>query len=698
MTNSISNFGSISTTRSVWSVVLLFYVHVTLVSATCRGRLELDATATYSSLSDGSHQYDYDHNLNCTWLLRAPTGSTLRLEFTSFSLEAADAKTGKCYDYVEIVDGMDSAFSLGSYCGILAGRISQPFLSTKSTMLLKFYTDKAISAQGFAAKYRTKAVPIKEPKIFASNTKDLHLEADGKILLDGEVVVGSNNVPLLATLQQLNQSITNYTNYQRQPTIDDTLNRINQLEESRDDALNRINQIEESINALVSLGRPSLSNTSILHPKCSGNCSGNGVCTLQYNSTAAAWEPACSCYPGYLRPTCSSRVQNLDGDGSDGNKIILKTENFTTCVGLLQTAFAGSTVLAINYVVPWLKDGDEILVIQMQGQTAGLYEFHRVQKVSRSTLHLTHPLVHNYSTSIKTRAQVVRVPNYSEFKIKKNGKLVGQGWNGTSGGVVAIRAKTFTIDEGGSIDADGKGFRGGPKRDGGGSWSGVTGESWQVTGFPGKSNNAGNAGGGGSSYCYCYEVAAGGGSYGSVGLYPIGSPPCYRKVHGQSGAVYGSSNLSKLFLGSGGGGGCSAYASSSSQMGYGKCVPNSGSNGGGIIYIATAAATLHGALKSAGNNDIANVTGRCRQAVGGPGSGGSIWLKTLALNLDAATSVFNISGGGRVHIYSTKYTGTGGSGRARVDYETLNGFPHYTASAKTIRSTFPKIGYWGSVP
>ena len=203
-----------------------------------------------------------------------------------------------------------------------------------------------------------------------------------------------------------------------------------------------------------------------------------------------------------------------------------------------------------------MKDGDEILVIQMQGQNAGLHEFNRVQKVSRSTLYLTHPLVHNYSTSINTRAQVVRVPNYSEFRIKKNGKLVAQDWNGTTGGVVILRAKTFTIDEGGSIDADEKGFRGGPTRDGRGYWSGGTGESWQEIGFPTKDINGRNAGGGGSSYCYCSEVA-GGGSYGSVGFSPIGSDTytCGTRLDGQSGFVYGSSNLTKLFLGSGGGGG-----------------------------------------------------------------------------------------------------------------------------------------------
>ena len=680
MIDSVGSVERLRTVCSVWSVALLLYIHITLVRATCTGNRELTATTTYSALSDGSHQQDYDSNLNCTWLLRGPTGSTLRLEFTSFSLETADPKTGKCYDYVEIVDGMDSSDSLGRHCGLLAGRISQPFVSTKSTMLLRFYTDKAISAQGFTVRYRAEAVPIKEPKIFANNTKDLHLEADGKILLKGEVVVGSNSIPLLATLQQLNRSITNYQNQQKS-----------------DDTLSRITQLEESINALVfALGHPSLSNTSILHPKCSGNCSGNGICTFQYNSTAAEWEPACSCYPGYLRPTCLSRVQTLEGDGSDGTKIISKSENFTTCVALSGSAVTGSTVIAINYVVPWLKDGDEILVIQMQGQTAGLFEFNRVQKVSRSTLHLTHPLVHNYSTSIKTRAQVVRVPNYSEFRIKKTGKLVAQDWNGTSGGIVAIRAKTFTIDEGGSIDANGKGFRGGPKRDGGGYWNGVTGESWQDTGFSRKDRNGRNAGGGGSSYCYCLYIA-GGGSYGSVGLSSMGTPTCGGGAHGQSGAVYGSSSLTKLFVGSGGGGGCSYHVSSSTYMGHGKCVPNSGSNGGGIIYIGAATATLHGTLTSAGNNNIAKATGNCRQTVGGPGSGGSILLRATTLTLDAATGVFNISGGGRVQIYSTTYTGTGGSGRARVDFETLNGYPHHSASAKTIQSSFPEIGYWGSV-
>ena len=76
---------------------------------------------------------------------------------------------------------------------------------------------------------------------------------------------------------------------------------------------------------------------------------------------------------------------------------------------------------------------------------------------------------------------------------------------------------------------------------------------------------------------------------------------------------------------------------------------------------------------------------------------GSILLQATTLTLDAATSVFNVSEGGRVHVYSTTYTGTSGNGRVRVDYQTLNGYPHHTASAQTIQSLFPEIGYWGIV-
>ncbi|XP_062517402.1 uncharacterized PE-PGRS family protein PE_PGRS36-like [Corticium candelabrum] len=326
------------------------------------------------------------------------------------------------------------------------------------------------------------------------------------------------------------------------------------------------------------------------------------------------------------------------------------------------------------------------MVIQMQGQNAGQYEFTRVQKVTRSIIYLIHPLVHTYSSSSNARAQIVRVPNYSKFTITGNGKLTALNWNGTSGGIIAIRARTFTIDLGGTIDTNGKGFRGGPEKKCCYYWIGVTGESWKEIGFPNNYQTSNNAGGGGSSYCQCREIA-GSGSYGSVGLPPLGKS-CSGSGHGQPGAIYGSPNLTQLFLGSGGGGGCDSSTTS--------CAAYSGSNGGGIIYITAGTATLHGTLTSAGNRRL-EPKNTCVKTVGGPGSGGTIYLQATTLNLDD-TRVFNVSGGDRVLVYNNLFSGKGGNGRVRVDYDTMNGYSHLTASAKSIETSFPGVGFWGRVP
>ena len=68
-----------------------------------------------------------------------------------------------------------------------------------------------------------------------------------------------------------------------------------------------------------------------------------------------------------------------------------------------------------------------------------------------------------YATTGANRAQVVRVPNYDILAITATGSLTTAPWDGTRGGVIAVRAKTsITIDAGGSIDLSGKGFTGGP--------------------------------------------------------------------------------------------------------------------------------------------------------------------------------------------------------------------------------------------
>ena len=64
-----------------------------------------------------------------------------------------------------------------------------------------------------------------------------------------------------------------------------------------------------------------------------------------------------------------------------------------------------------------------------------------------------------YSTG--GHSQIVRVPQYGLLTISTGGVVAAQPWDGSVGGIVAVRAQHVHPDSGGSINADGAGFRAG---------------------------------------------------------------------------------------------------------------------------------------------------------------------------------------------------------------------------------------------
>ncbi|TAL57904.1 MAG: hypothetical protein EPN85_12900 [Bacteroidetes bacterium] len=133
-----------------------------------------------------------------------------------------------------------------------------------------------------------------------------------------------------------------------------------------------------------------------------------------------------------------------------------------------------------------LGPGDLIMIIQMQGATilgapfagnppstpidstwgaittynnCGNWEFAEVKSVPNATsIALDCPLTYSYTATGKT--QVVRVPRYSSLTVNAGGVITCDTWNGTIGGVCAIEVE-FNTTINGSINATGKGFRGG---------------------------------------------------------------------------------------------------------------------------------------------------------------------------------------------------------------------------------------------
>jgi MYXO-CTERM domain-containing protein len=124
-----------------------------------------------------------------------------------------------------------------------------------------------------------------------------------------------------------------------------------------------------------------------------------------------------------------------------------------------------------------LAQGDLLMIVQMQGATidtsdatsptwgqvtdlgsAGNFELVEVAGVQGNVVSLLCGLKSSYVTT--GAVQVIRVPQYTNVNVSALAQITAPAWNGTTGGVVAIRA-SGTISLGGTITASGLGFRGG---------------------------------------------------------------------------------------------------------------------------------------------------------------------------------------------------------------------------------------------
>lgn len=93
----------------------------------------------------------------------------------------------------------------------------------------------------------------------------------------------------------------------------------------------------------------------------------------------------------------------------------------------------------------------------------GRYEFRQVQSVpNATTIVLDCGTTYSYDAINGQKAQVIRVPRFTTLTINSGGVLTCDDWNGTIGGVLAVEVQGNTVvNAGGSIDATGRGFRGG---------------------------------------------------------------------------------------------------------------------------------------------------------------------------------------------------------------------------------------------
>ena len=355
---------------------------------------------------------------------------------------------------------------------------------------------------------------------------------------------------------------------------------------------------------------------------------------------------------------------------------------------------AGATTISLtaaNYGTTPISSGDILLVIQMQGTQidatnsssygdgtgvgsgylnntsllAGNMEYVVATNnvaLSGGKLKIKTGLVNSYKNSAfgsdgQYTAQVIRVPTYYDLQL--SGTINPPRWDGSEGGVLVLYAEDNINLNSATLDASGRGFRGGGGRqlNGAGSGSntdyitlsssnangskgeGIAGTPYYVndsdavlysTGSEGYPNGSyamgapGNAGGGATDgdpqSANDQNTGGGGGGNGGAGGNGGWGWSSATTSGGKSGALFAQASASRLVMGGGGGAGTSNDGTGSPGGGF----ASSGAAGGGII-IVMAGNTIYGTGAILANGAAGNATVQ-KDGAGGGGAGGSILI------------------------------------------------------------------------
>ncbi|AFE07628.1 hypothetical protein COCOR_07594 [Corallococcus coralloides DSM 2259] len=329
--------------------------------------------------------------------------------------------------------------------------------------------------------------------------------------------------------------------------------------------------------------------------------------------------------------------------------------------------------------------------------TLGRWELARVEKVSSSTpalLTLTAPLRYAYATG---RAQVVRVPEYSDVVIQEGARLTVSPWNGKSGGILAMLVSGKVVNEG-RIDADGLGYLGGVFRaaadlngcteleleqgkGGSARGEGVAGTASR-TGLATGRGNLTNGGGGGN----CAAAGGGGGGHGGVG--GIGGRTATgdgaRDQGGLGGAALSYSVFERFTFGGGGGAG-----QGSDEAG------SNGAAGGGVVFIRATAFDGKGVYSASGSTAGAS-TGN--DGAGGGGAGGAVVLRAVdILNCGGVEARGGAGGNTQLDKQPFGPGGGGAGGRILLEGKTLACAPNASAGSAGV-SAYPGADSYGAGP
>ncbi len=334
------------------------------------------------------------------------------------------------------------------------------------------------------------------------------------------------------------------------------------------------------------------------------------------------------------------------------------------------TAFrAGTLVMVIQMesLFPAPSAGDPG-PFDISTSTTGTFELARIQGLSRTSITLTAPLVHGYTSP---GSQILYIPELTSLSISSAGRLLAPAWNGSTGGVLAIVAQG-TIQNDGAIYVSGRGARGGiglvdssgamgctstsePSPRGAARGEGIVAGRFGPT-DSGRSSSI-NGGGGG----VCFGGGGGGGSNGGHGgrggrtAEDDGS----RNYRSFGGGVLNFSAIDHLSFGGGGGAG---HTDSSGALHH-------GAPGGGVIFIRAAAITGAGVITADGGG----VPDGEASGQGGGGAGGTILIRTTGAISCGGLSARGGDGGSLLDgdlLFSPG--GGGGGGRVLVQAASLS--------------------------
>jgi len=245
--------------------------------------------------------------------------------------------------------------------------------------------------------------------------------------------------------------------------------------------------------------------------------------------------------------------------------------------------------------------GDKVLIIQMTGDSVGLWQFDTV--VASGTPFQVSNIYRPFDTLSKI--QVISVPQYSSLHVTATGKMTASPWNGSTGGILTFMVRdTFKIDSGGICNVNGLGYlplQGGGRFGTGGA-GGAGGAGGSVNQAGGDSllvNPADNGAGGGGD----------GGLYGRNGHGGATAADTFSNCPDCSAGINVATNTSNLNggitrsllvmgggssggdggtggTGGGGGGGGNLTAGSSGGAGGAGGSGGSGASGGGLIIFS----------------------------------------------------------------------------------------------------------------